>query len=53
MIRCLKVTPCAKRVSRVAIKMHSLFSKQEASTESGEFIGSLWTSPLYGKNCAF
>jgi hypothetical protein len=49
----LKVSPCAKYISSVAIKMHSLLSKLKPSTESCDFISSLGTLPLSGMNCAF
>jgi hypothetical protein len=36
-------------VTLVAIEMHSVFGKAEASTESRNIIGSLWTMPLFEK----
>jgi hypothetical protein len=33
-----------KGIVRVAMKMHSCFSKPRASTESRDIIGSLWST---------
>ena len=42
-----------KFVTRIAVKMHSSFEDQEASTESRCTTGSLWTSLLPRDDCAF
>jgi hypothetical protein len=37
----------------ITIKMHSVLSEQEASTESRDMINSLWSFLVSAKNCAF
>jgi hypothetical protein len=41
-----------RSVTQVTTEMHNVFSRWEASTESRDIVGSLWTCPTYIDICA-